>query len=108
MKKKLSSEQSEELLEILKERFEENTNRHQNLEWTKIQTKIEANPEKLWSLSEMERTGGKPDVVAFDENTDEYIFYNCSPESPSERRSLCYDRAAWEARKKHKPESSAI
>ena len=107
MKKKLSSEQCQELLETLKKRFEKNMNRHNKLEWDKIQMKLEYDAEKLWSLSEMERTGGEPDVVVFDKKTGEYIFYDCSPESPAERRSLCYDRDAWESRKKHKPENNA-
>lgn len=108
MKKELLPEQRLELLEELKERFEKNVNRHQGLEWAKVQAKLEVSPEKLWSLFEMERTGGEPDVVAFDENTGEYIFFDCSAESPKERRSLCYDRAAWEARKQHKPEGNAM
>lgn len=83
-------------------------NRHQGLEWSKVQTKLEANPEKLWSLSEMERTGGEPDVVSYDEKTDEYIFFDCAAESPKGRRSVCYDREALESRKKHKPETSAM
>lgn len=104
----LSQEQREQLLETLKARFEKNMNRHQGLEWSKVQTKLEANPEKLWSLSEMERTGGKPDVVSYDEKTDEYIFFDCAAESPKGRRSVCYDREALESRKKHKPETSAM
>src|ERR1044072_4156275 len=107
-KKKLSSEQREELLRALKARFEKNMNRHKGLEWTKVQAKLEANPEKLWSLSEMERTGGEPDVVGFDKKTGEYMFYDCSGESPKGRRSVCYDREALEARKEHKPKDSAI
>src|SRR5690554_3004989 len=95
-KKELSPEQREELLKTLKTRFEKNMNRHSGLEWEKIQAKLEANPEKLWSLNEMERTGGEPDVVGYDEKTGEYIFYDCSPESPKGRRSLCYDREALE------------
>ncbi len=106
--KKLSSEQREELLNILKTRFEKHPERHQGLEWSKIQEKLENNPEKLWSLHEMERTGGEPDVVAYDASTDEYIFYDCSPETPKGRRSICYDRTALDARKKHKPETSAL
>jgi hypothetical protein len=108
MKPKLSSEQSEELLKVLKARFEKNRSRHQNLEWANIQSKLEANTEKLWSLNEMERTGGEPDVVDHDKKTDEYIFYDCSAESPKGRRSLCYDREAHEARKEFKPENNAI
>ena len=104
----LSQEQREVLLMTLKERFEKNRNRHEGLEWAEVQTKLEANPSKLWSLSEMERTGGEPDVVGYDQDTDEYIFYDCSTESPKNRRSLCYDREALEARKKHKPENSAV
>jgi hypothetical protein len=107
-KKKLSSEQREELLRALKARFEKNMNRHKGLEWTKVQAKLEANPEKLWSLNEMERTGGEPDVVGFDKKTGEYMFYDCSAESPKGRRSVCYDREALEARKEHKPKESAI
>ena len=106
-KKKLSPEQREELLRALKARFEKNMNRHKGLEWAKVQAKLEANPEKLWSLNEMERTGGEPDVVGHDQKTGEYIFYDCSAESPKGRRSVCYDREALEARKEHKPENSA-
>lgn len=106
--KELSPEQREELLRVLKARFEKNTNRHNGLEWAKIQEKLEANTEKLWSLSEMERTGGEPDVVGHDNKTGEYIFYDCSAESPKGRRSICYDREALESRKAHKPENSAI
>jgi hypothetical protein len=107
-KKELSPEQREELLRALKARFEKNLNRHKNLEWAKVQAKLEANTEKLWSLGEMERTGGEPDVVGFDEKTGEYIFYDCSAESPKGRRSVCYDREAQEARKEHKPENNAV
>lgn len=107
-KKELSAEQREELLEELKSRFEKNMNRHQNLEWAKVQAKLEANPEKLWSLGEMERTGGEPDVVGFDKETGEYIFYDCSAESPKQRRSVCYDREGLESRKSHKPENNAV
>lgn len=107
-KMELSLEQVEELLNTLKERFEKNTNRHSDLEWAKVQAKLEANPSKLWSLKEMEATGGEPDVVGYDKDTDEYIFYDCSAESPKGRRSVCYDREALEARKKHKPENSAM
>lgn len=106
--KELSQEQREELLIILKTRFEKNMHRHKGIEWANIQAKLDANSEKLWSLSEMERTGGEPDVVGYDEENDEYIFYDCSTESPKGRRSICYDRKALEARKKHKPENSAI
>lgn len=108
MKKKLSSSESEELLKILKERFEKNRNRHENIEWNKVQAKLEANPEKLSSLNEMERTGGEPDVVHYDKNTDEYSFYDCAAESPKERRSLCYDRQALDSRKENKPKNSVI
>ncbi|MFS0690372.1 DUF4256 domain-containing protein [Sporosarcina sp. 179-K 8C2 HS] len=105
---KLSSEQREDLLKTLKSRFEKNMDRHEGLDWVKIENKLEANDEKLWSLSEMERTGGEPDVVGYDVDKDEYIFYDCSPESPKGRRSVCYDREALESRKKHKPENSAM
>ena len=107
-KKDLSPEQREELLRALKAAFEKNMNRHKGLEWDKVQAKLEANAEKLWSLNEMERTGGEPDVVAHDKKTGEYIFYDCSAESPKGRRSLCYDRAALDSRKEFKPENSAI
>jgi hypothetical protein len=107
-KKDLSPEQCEELLRALKARFEKNMNRHKALEWAKIRAKLEANTEKLWSLSEMERTGGEPDVVGHDKKTGEYIFYDCSPETPKGRRSLCYDREALDSRKEHKPEDNAI
>lgn len=107
-KKDLSQEQCEELLKVLKNRFEKNMNRHKDLEWAKVQAKLEANSEKLWSLNEMEKTGGEPDVVSYDEKTDEFIFYDCSAESPKGRRSVCYDREALESRKKHKPENNAI
>jgi hypothetical protein len=106
--KKLSSEQREELLTTLKARFEKHMSRHKGLEWTKVQAKLEANAEKLWSLNEMERTGGEPDVVGHDKTTGEYIFYDCSAESPKRRRSVCYDREALESRKEHKPENSAV
>src|SRR5882724_5588819 len=107
-KKKLSSEQREELLKTLKARFEKNMNRHKGLEWTAIQTKLEANTEKLWSLNEMERTGGEPDVVGHDNKTGEYIFYDCSAESPNGRRSFCYDREALDSRKENKPKNNVI
>jgi len=107
-KKKLSSEQQKELLKTLKARFEKNMNRHKGLEWAKVQTKLEANNEKFYSLNEMEITGGEPDVVGHDKKTGEYIFYDCSVESPKERRSLCYDHEALEKRKEHKPADSAI
>ncbi|MFD2163782.1 DUF4256 domain-containing protein [Paradesertivirga mongoliensis] len=108
IKKKLLPEQSEELLETLKARFEKNMNRHAGLEWAKIQAKLEADPAKLWSLDEMEISGGEPDVVGYDRETNEYIFYDCSAESPKGRRSICYDHQALEARKEHKPENSAL
>jgi hypothetical protein len=107
-KKELSPAQREELLRALQARFEKNMNRHEGLEWTKVQAKLQANPEKLWSLNEMERTGGEPDVVGHDKKTGEYIFYDCSAESPKGRKSLCYDREALESRKEHKPENNAI
>ena len=106
--KDLGSEQRKELLGVLKARFEKNMNRHKGLEWDNAQARLEANTEKLWSIYEMERTGGEPDVVGHDKNTGEYIFYDCSDESPKGRRSLCYDRQALESRKEHKPENSAI
>ncbi|MDO8553292.1 MAG: DUF4256 domain-containing protein [Candidatus Micrarchaeota archaeon] len=106
--KMLSSEQREDLLRILKARFEKNMDRHKYLEWAKVQAKLEVNTEKLWSLNEMERTGGEPDIVGYDKKTGEYIFYDCSAESPSGRRSLCYDREALESRKEHKPKNSAV
>ena len=107
-KKKLSPEQSKELLNTLKSRFEKNMKRHKGIEWAKVQAKLEANPEKLWSLDDMETTGGEPDVVGYDKKTGEYIFYDCSVESPKDRRSLCYDRRALESRKEHKPKNSAM
>jgi hypothetical protein len=106
--KDLSLEQREEILGALKARFEKNMNRHKGLEWAKVQARLEANTEKLWSLHEMERTGGEPDVVGHDKNTGEYIFYDCSAESPKGRRSLCYDREALESRKENKPKDNAI
>ena len=108
MNPKLAPEQREELLRALKVRFEKSMNRHKGLEWTKIQAKLEANPKELWSLNEMERTGGEPDVVGHNKKTGEYIFNDCSAESPKGRRGLCYDREALEERKEHKPKSSAI
>jgi len=107
-KKTLSSKQVEELLKTLKTRFEKNMNRHKGLEWVKVQAKLEKNNGKLWSLNEMERTGGEPDVVGYDNKKGEYIFYDCSTESPNGRRSLCYDREALEARKENKPKDSAV
>lgn len=114
-KKELLPEQREELLKVLKVRFEKNMNRHKNIEWNKLKTKLEdflsgskANNEKIWSLNEMERTGGEPDVIAYDNNTGEYVFFDCSLESPKDRRSICYDREALESRKEHKPANNAI
>jgi hypothetical protein len=107
-KKQLSPGQREELLTTLKARFEKNMSRHKGVEWAKVQAKLEANSEKMWSLNEMEATGGEPDVVAFNKKTGEYVFYDCSAESPKGRRSLCYDREALNARKEHKPKDSAI
>jgi Protein of unknown function (DUF4256) len=106
--KHLAPEQREELLRVLKARFEKNMNRHKGLEWAKVQAKLEASIEKLWSLNEMESTGGEPDVVGHDKKTGEYIFYDCSAESPKGRGSVCYDREALESRKEHKPENNAI
>lgn len=106
--KNLSTEGQQELLNILKTRFEKNKGRHNGLEWQKVQAKLEANPEKLWSLSIMEETGGEPDVVGLDDATGEYIFYDCASESPSGRRSLCYDLEAWNSRKEHKPTGNAM
>jgi hypothetical protein len=108
MKSALSQKQREELLRTLKARFEKNANRHSGLEWAKLQTKLEASAEKCWSLNEMEKTGGEPDVVGQDKKTGEYIFYDCAAESPDGRRSLCYDREALDARKKDKPKSNAV
>ena len=107
-KKKLAAEQREELVRTLRARFEKNMNRHKGLDWAKVQAKLEANPDKLWSLSEMESTGGEPDVVGHDKKTGEFVFYDCSAESPKGRRSVCYDREALESRKEHKPKDSAI
>src|SRR5215510_11824284 len=107
-KKELAPEQSEELLRALKVRFEKNMNRHKGLEWDNVQAKLEANSESLWSLNEMERTGGEPDVVAYDKKTGEYIFYDCSAESPKGRRNVCYDREALESRKEFKPKDTAL
>ena len=106
--KELSPIQCDELIGALKVRFEKNMNRHTGLEWVKVQEKIKANTEKLWSLNEMERTGGEPDVVGSDKKTGEYIFYDCSAESPNGRRSLCYDREALESRKENKPKGNAV
>lgn len=107
-KKELSAEQANELLGVLKARFEKNMSRHKGLEWAKVQAKLDGNTAKLWSLNEMERTGGEPDVVGLDKKTGEYIFYDCSSESPKDRRSLCYDREALDKRKENKPADSAI
>jgi hypothetical protein len=107
-KKNLSPEQQQEILGKLKARFEKNMNRHNGLEWAKVQARLEGNSEKLWSLNEMEETGGEPDVVDYDNKTGEYIFYDCSEESPKGRRSICYDREALESRKENKPKNNAI
>lgn len=106
--KELSTEHIEALFKDLKTRFEKNRNRHKDVEWAKVQAKLEANPKKLWSIDLMEETGGEPDVIGYDKKTDEYIFYDCSAESPSGRRSFCYDREALNSRKEHKPEDSAM
>lgn len=108
MKKEILPADREELLNELQKRFEENTDRHKGLEWSKVAARLANDPAKLWSLSEMDRSGGEPDVVGFDKATGEFIFFDCSPESPKGRRSLCYDRTAWESRKEHKPASSAL
>lgn len=108
IKRELSQEDRSQLLKVLKERFEKNIDRHKDLDWSKIEAKLIANEEKLWSLNEMEKTGGEPDVVAYDKDTDEYIFYDCSPETPKGRRSLCYDNEALESRKQNKPVGSAV
>src|SRR5476649_440948 len=108
MKKELSPKQREELLKALKARFEKNMNRHKGLEWAKVQARLEASAEKLWSLSEMERTGGEPDVVGLDRKSGEYIFFDCSAESPKGRTSFCYDREALDSRKEHKPKNSVM
>ena len=106
--KKLSPEQHEEIIGTLKARFEKNMNRHEGIEWSKVQAKLEKNIEKMWSLHEMERTEGEPDVIAYDNKSGEYIFYDCSAESPKGRRSVCYDREALESRKANKPQNNAI
>ena len=106
--KELAPEQREKLFGVLKARFEKNKNRHQGLEWHKVQEKLEENPEKIWSLNEMERTGGEPDVVNHDKTTNEFIFYDCSAESPKGRRSVCYDREGQESRKEFKPADNAV
>jgi hypothetical protein len=105
---KLSSKQREQLLEALKARFEKNMNRHRSVEWAKVQGKLETNPEKLWSLNEMEKTGGEPDVVGHDKKTGEYIFFDCSAETPKDRTSVCYDREGLESRKEHRPKTTAM
>lgn len=107
-KKELSPKQQEDLFKTLKARFEKNKNRHKSIEWAKVQARLEADPGKLWSLSEMESTGGEPDVVGHDKKTGEYIFFDCAAESPAGRRSFCYDRKALESRKEHKPKNSAV
>ncbi len=104
----LNDQQKKELFDVLKSRFEKNIHRHEGLDWQKIQTKLENNPDKLWSLAEMEKTEGEPDVIGYDKNLGQYIFVDCSPESPKGRRSICYDRAALDARKEHKPKNSAM
>ncbi len=106
--KEIPAAQREALLKTLKARFEKNMNRHKGIEWAAIELKLETNTGKLWSLNEMETTGGEPDVVGFDKKTGEYIFYDCSPETPKDRRSLCYDRAAWDSRKENKPKNNAM
>lgn len=108
IKKKLSVDQRDELINTLKTRFEKNMNRHKGLDWSKVESKLQANPEKLWSLNEMEKTEGEPDVVGVDKKSGEFIFMDCSPESPKGRRSICYDHEALEARKENKPENSAV
>jgi hypothetical protein len=107
-KQEISSQESRELLKLLKTRFEKNSNRQKELKWEKIEAKLLNNTQKLWSLHQMELTGGEPDIIAYDKKTDEYIFFDCAPESPKERRSLCYDRKAWESRKAHKPKNNAM
>jgi len=107
-KKSLSPKEQEKFLNILKERFENNMNRHKGIKWDKLQAKLEANPAKLWSLNEMENTGGEPDVIGYDKKKNEFIFYDCSPESPKGRRSFCYDRKALDSRKEHKPKNNAL
>lgn len=102
-KKELSGKQRDELLKALKARFEKNMNRHKGLDWAKVQARLESNPEKLWSLNEMEKTGGEPDVVGHDQKTGEYVFFDCSAETPKGRVSVCYDREGWESRKEHRP-----
>ena len=108
IKKKLSADQSDELLRTLQTRFEKNMNRHKGLKWNDVESKLKSSPAKLWSLNAMEETGGEPDVVGYDKKTGEFIFYDCSPESPKERRSICYDGEALASRKEHKPADSAV
>lgn len=108
MSKKLSAEAEKELLTVLKKRFEKHQDRHKGMDWSKIEAKLAANPQKLWSLDEMESSEGEPDVIGYDEQTNEYLFCDCSPESPKGRRSLCYDREAWNSRKEHKPSGSVL
>lgn len=108
VKKQISAEESTELLKILRKRFEKNMNRHETLDWSKIEEKLKSNPEKLWSLNEMEISGGEPDVVDYDKKTDEYLFFDCSAESPKNRRSFCYDREALDSRKENKPQNDVI
>jgi hypothetical protein len=107
-KKKLSASEGAELLKILEERFEKNVKRHKGIEWSKVAAKLEKSADKLWSLGEMERTGGEPDVIGQDKKAGDYLFVDCSTETPKERRSLCFDRAAWESRKQHKPVGNAV
>jgi hypothetical protein len=106
--KKVSPKQVEELLRVLQARFEKNMNRHRGLEWAKVEAKLKAHPEMLWSLHEMEKTGGEPDVVGHDQKTDQYIFFDCSAETPKGRVSVCYDREGWESRKEHRPKTTAM
>lgn len=108
MKKELSAKQSKDLLRLLQERFEKNMQRHKGVEWSAVQSRLEASPSALWSLNEMEQSGGEPDVVAIDKKTSEVVFFDCAAESPKGRRSLCYDRAAWESRKENRPQGSAL
>lgn len=108
IKKQLSAKQQEEIIGVIKSRFKQNRNRHKDIDWAQLQIKLEAESEKLWSLFEMERTGGEPDVVGFDQQTGDYIFYDCSAESPKGRRSVCYDREGMKSRKEHKPENNAL
>lgn len=108
LRKGIPAEQREKIIKVLKARFEKNMNRHSGLEWAKVQDKLEGNAEKLWSLSEMERTGGEPDIVDYDKNSDEYVYFDCSTETPKGRRNVCYDREALELRKEYKPKSTAV